>query len=172
MTDALIVIAIVASAAGYAALTAAIPVLAVGDPLGPRAFPTLIAIGMALSAALLLIEMWRARRAVRATPVPAAAGAGQPSITPAPCETQQVPLGRRGALVLLAVVALFGLYISVVETLGFVLASAAFLLACCTLLDSRRWLANLLVAAGVPLGLYLLLARMLMVPLPAGPLPF
>lgn len=156
MTDILIVVAMAACTAAYAALAAAIPVLNIGDPLGPRAFPTLIAVGMGLSALLLLGEIWRARR--RAAPS-------------APAQSQP-PLGGRGILTLGAVVALFALYILVVEPLGFVLASAAFLMVCCTLLNRRAWRVHALVAVGLPLALYGLLAKLLMVPLPAGLLPF
>jgi len=157
MVDVLIVIAIVATTAAYGGLTAAIPVLAVGDPLGPRAFPSVITAGMAISAVLLALEIWRARRA-------AAPAQAEPSGQP--------PLGRRGVVSLGTVVLCFVLYVLLVEPLGFVLASGLFLMASCTTLNRRIWRTNLTVAIGVPLALYLLLAKLLMVPLPAGLLPF
>ncbi len=124
-----------------------IPVMFFGDPLGPRAFPRLIAGLLALSALLWLAETIAARRAARG------AEASGPVL---------VPIG---------VLAWFGLYVLSLETLGFVIGSVLFLLGLLVVFHAGRWMTNLAVALLVPVGAQILFSRLLAVPLPAGPIP-
>ena len=56
-------------AAAYLYATSMLPSMEIGDPLGPKAFPVLLGILLALAGVLLLIES----RSLRAGPAPAAA---------------------------------------------------------------------------------------------------
>src|SRR5689334_15474857 len=59
MRDIVLAISIMAVSAIYLRAALNLPQLAIGDPLGPQMFPSLIAIGLALSGGLLLIEQFR-----------------------------------------------------------------------------------------------------------------
>jgi putative tricarboxylic transport membrane protein len=67
--------------------------------------------------------------------------------------------------------ALLAAYLLVFVPLGFVLSSAAFLIAQARILGSRALLRDSLAAAGFALALYLLFTRLLTVDLPPGILP-
>lgn len=121
-----------------------IPVLFFGDPLGPRAFPRLIAGILAFSTLLWLLEALVSGRE----------------------EQERSPL-----LLPLAVMAWFALYIATLETLGFVLGSALFLMGLLAVFHPGRWAANIAIAVLTPLSAQLLFGHVLSVPLPAGLLP-
>lgn len=157
MSNVIVLMAVIACTAAYVLLTAAIPTLSVSDPLGPKAFPYVIAMGMAASALLLLVEILRQKGS---------------SSDDAPAEGKEAPLTAAGKGKLLLAALMFGLYIVLLERLGFLVATALFLFSCSSLLNRSRLAVNLCVAVGVPLGLYLLLATFLGVPLPSGILPF
>ena len=77
---------------------------------------------------------------------------------------------RLGPSALLAVLML--LYTLLLRPLGFVIATAAFIMAAAAVLGWRRWVAAFLVAAGFSAGTYYAFVRLLSVPLPAGILPW
>src|SRR3990172_6029774 len=60
IADRVIFVCIIILTAVYFYATAQIPSLEIGDPLGPKAFPRLLGIGMLFTAGLLFVEMWRA----------------------------------------------------------------------------------------------------------------
>ena len=63
MTDRIIFVCILVLAGVYYWATTQIPTLEIGDPLGPKAFPYLLTIGLLISAAMLLGEMIKAKKA-------------------------------------------------------------------------------------------------------------
>ena len=63
LTDKVIFVATLILAAVYFYATSQIPSLEIGDPLGPKAFPRLLGIGLLITAGILLMEILRARKA-------------------------------------------------------------------------------------------------------------
>ena len=63
LTDKVIFVATLILAAVYFYATSQIPSLEIGDPLGPKAFPRLLGIGLLITAGVLLMEILRARKA-------------------------------------------------------------------------------------------------------------
>ncbi len=66
------------------------------------------------------------------------------------------------------VAALTGVYVVVIERLGFLATTAPYLLGFCLALGERRWLRLILFALAVPVATYLVFDRTLNVPLPRG----
>jgi len=66
------------------------------------------------------------------------------------------------------VAALTGVYVILIERLGFIATTAPYLLGFCLALGERRWVRLVLFAVAVPVATYLLFDRMLNVPLPRG----
>mgnify|MGYP003347516726 CR=1 FL=1 len=62
LTDKVIFVATLILAAVYFYATSQIPSLEIGDPLGPKAFPRLLGIGLLITAGILLMEILRARK--------------------------------------------------------------------------------------------------------------
>jgi putative tricarboxylic transport membrane protein len=66
------------------------------------------------------------------------------------------------------VAALTGVYVVVIERLGFMAATAPYLFGFCLALGERRWGALILFSVVVPVATYLIFDRALNVPLPRG----
>jgi putative tricarboxylic transport membrane protein len=148
-----ILLIITVVAAGLAALyligarTIVAPVFT--DPVGPRAFPTLIAGGLFASAIVMLIGYLQARRSGETEP---ASGWASFSWT--------VP----GVVVwTLAYLALF-------EWLGYVIATALYIVPLMMYFNRRRPLVNIVVGGGFSLASYVCLAVLLGAQLPTGTL--
>ncbi|ALM82260.1 tripartite tricarboxylate transporter TctB family protein [Bordetella sp. N] len=131
-----------------------IPVLQFGDPLGPRLFPEVLTVALIVIGIALIVQ-GRGRAALRADWV----------------RFYRYVRGQ-DFRVLLTVSIWTGLYFLFFETLGYALATAAFLLG----LILRFHRGNRYVGAAVAIlfagGSYLLFAGLFGVPLPAGLLPF
>ena len=154
MTDRIILAGILVLAAVYFWATAQIPTLEIGDPLGPKAFPRLLGIGLLITAAMLLAEILRDRKASK----PAAASETAP--------------GDGYGVVVLAVVATAIFFVSF-EFLGYVISVAAYLLVMMNYFNKRgRWLVNSLTAVIYSAGSYFIFTKALGVNLPQGVLPF
>jgi putative tricarboxylic transport membrane protein len=150
--DRVIFVCILVLAAIYFYATAQIPTLEIGDPLGPKAFPRLLGIGLLITAAMLFMEMWRARK------------------TP-PEETPQ-PFGdRRHLTVIGAVVACTAVYLAVFTLLGYVIATSIYLVVLTAYFNRGKWTANILTSVLFSIGSYLMFTK-LGVSLPPGVLPF
>jgi putative tricarboxylic transport membrane protein len=133
-------------AAGYLAGVSAIPRLMIGDPLGPRAFPILIGIGLLVAAVLLVLETRRAARAGQSS------GAALP------------PFDRRLMVLIAAIVVLLLCF----EPLGYVVSVGLFLLAMTMYLNRGHWVANVVTSVSFTLITAYVFNHYLDVRLPAG----
>jgi putative tricarboxylic transport membrane protein len=147
VADRVISVLSFALAVAYLLATRQIPALEIGDPLGPRAFPQLLGAGLILAAILLFIETLK--KAPRAEGE-AAASAGSPW----------------GVVALVAVWT--GAYFLLFETLGYVVASAAYLLVLMAVFNRGRWTMNVATAVLFSAVTYWVFTRQLGVTLPAG----
>ncbi len=154
MTDRIILAGILVLAAVYFWATSHIPTLEIGDPLGPKAFPRLLGVGLLITAAMLLAEILRDQKAKK----PAAAAETAP--------------GSGYGVVALAVVATAIFFVSF-ESLGYVASVAAYLLVMMNYFNKRgRWLINSLTAVVYSVASYYIFTKALGVNLPQGVLRF
>jgi putative tricarboxylic transport membrane protein len=155
MTDRVIFVCTLILAGAYFYATEQLPSLEIGDPLGPKAFPRLLGVGLVITAVVLLFEMLRARRQAPA----------------APAEPKD-PLDRGAQLVVTAAAVWTFLYFLVFETLGYVLATTIYLLVLMAYFNKGKWTANVLTAVLFSAGSYLMFTKLLGVNLAPGILPF
>ncbi len=154
MTDRIILAGILVLAAVYFWATSQIPTLEIGDPLGPKAFPRLLGVGLLITAAMLLAEIIRDRKAQK------------------PAVAAETASGGSTGVIVLAVVVTAIFFVSF-ETLGYVLSVAAYLLIMMNYFNKRgRWLINSLTAVIYAVGSYFIFTKALGVNLPQGVLPF
>ena len=154
MTDRIILACIGALAVVYFYGTRQIPVPEIGDPLGPKAFPYLLTIGLLVTGGLLLAEIMRAGKR-----------------DPAGSRTTPSSQDRRYLLVISMVAFWTALYFSLFQTLGYVVDTVAFLFGLMVYFHPGRRLTNLLIALLFAATSYVLFARVLGVALPRGVLP-
>jgi putative tricarboxylic transport membrane protein len=133
-------------AAAYLAGVSAIPRLMIGDPLGPRAFPILIALGLLVAAALLVYETWKAARERKA----------DESVLP--------PFDRKLIAVMAGIVVLLLCF----EPVGYVISVGVFLLAMTMFLNRGHVVTNLVVSLGFTLISAFVFNHFLDVRLPTG----
>jgi putative tricarboxylic transport membrane protein len=153
MTDRVIFVCTLIVAAVYLYATTLIPSLEIGDPLGPKAFPRLLGLGMLIAAGLLYIEMWKERRAH------------------AVVEPEAGLWNRQFLWILLAVVVWTGLYYALLQSLGYIIDSAIYLFALMAWFNRGKWIANGLTAVLYSVLSYVMFVK-LDVNLPKGILPF
>ncbi|KGA97535.1 hypothetical protein AJ85_00010 [Alkalihalobacillus alcalophilus ATCC 27647 = CGMCC 1.3604] len=79
---------------------------------------------------------------------------------------------KKEALMLLGVMALILIYITVLEIVGFVIMTAAFIIICSRFLGYKKWGVNIATALIFSVGAYSLFNYGLAIRLPAGLLPF
>ena len=125
--------------------------------VGPRVFP--IAIGIALVA----VALWTAFRAHGAAGAPSS-GPAKARAAPAPDADSSAADWRSAAPSTL----LFLAYIALIEPLGYLLATTAFIALEARLLGSRRWGRDLLAALAVTVSVYVLFNLVLGLRLPGG----
>ena len=138
-------------AAAYLYATSMLPSMEIGDPLGPKAFPVLLGILLALAGVLLLIES----RSLRAGPAPAAAG----------------PTAARPHAVAGVAIAT-GAFFALLEPLGYLIAFTLYLYLVMLWLHGRRPALCLVISVLFAIGSYALFAKGLGVTLPKGLLYF
>jgi putative tricarboxylic transport membrane protein len=151
IADRVIFVLILVLAGVYFWATQQIPSLEIGDPLGPKAFPRLLGIGLLVTAAMLAGEMWKARKEPRA---PAPAG----------LKTEAVVVG--------AVAVWTWLYFLVFEPLGFMIATTLYLLGLTNFFNRGKWITNVVTSILFPVCAYFLFTKALGVSLARGFLPF
>lgn len=126
---------------------------AVGDPLGPKAFPILLGLSLAGVSFFMLASSVRSREDTRLD-------TGSDTNEP-----------RASALIIVGGMALSAfIYVSVLDLVGFVPATFIFALSILLIFNRRRTLTNLIVSAGFTASLYLLFDWFLGVALPVSPL--
>lgn len=156
MADRVIFVCALVLTAAYFYATAQIPALDIGDPLGPKAFPRLLGVGMLFAAGMLLVEILRDARKKAA----------------------QSAADRReaadfGHVRVIAVVTVWtAVYIAVFEMLGYVIATSLYLLALMAYFHPRKWTANILTSVLFCSVSYYMFNHMLGVSLARGILPF
>ena len=153
MADRVIFVFTLVLAGVYFYATEQLPSLEIGDPLGPKAFPRLLTVGLLVTAVVLFLEIMRAPKTAPAAP--------------------KTDAGRRGSqIVVAAVVAWTFLYFLVFEPLGYVIATTIYLLALTAYFNRGKWVANVLTSVLFCLGSYLMFTKLLGVTLARGILPF
>jgi putative tricarboxylic transport membrane protein len=154
-TDKIIVVCILVFTAVYWYAIHQIKEPLIGDPIGPRAIPKLLAIGLLISAALLSIEIWtKSRLAAKET---------TPNSNSLP--DKSAPLIARlvgGTLV----------YFWVFNFLGYAIATSVYLAGLMIYFNPRKTRTNLLTAVIFSFGSYLVFTKLFGAQLPAGFLPF
>ena len=133
-------------AAAYLAGISAIPHLMIGDPLGPRAFPVLIGVGLLIASGLLIFETLKAARVGKVD------------------ESALPPFDRRLVGVMAGVVLLLLCF----EPVGYVLSVGIFLLVMTMFLNRGHYVANVLVSVGFTMTSAYVFNHFLDVRLPAG----
>ncbi len=154
MADRIIFVCTLLLAGVYFWATAQIPSLELGDPLGPKAFPRMLGAGLLIAAVMLLLEILRNRKQEKAAP-PAAA---------VRWESHQ--------WVVPAVAGWTALYVLVFEPLGYMLATAIYLLALTAYFNRGRWLMNVLTSVLFAVISYFSFTMILGVTLARGIIPF
>lgn len=144
----------VVSASIYLYATGQFSTLHLSDPLGPQAFPRLLGIGLLLTAVGLLVETLRARKSGSPAGEEKASGEGR-------CYVVVV-----GATIWTA------LYFATFEWLGYAISTSIYLLTLMAYFRRGKWTSNGLTSVLYSFGSYLIFTKLLLVPLPAGPLPF
>ena len=156
MADRVIFVCILILAGVYFYATQKLPSLEIGDPLGPKAFPRLLGIGLIVTAIVMLFEILRARKAA-------------PAQAASPAEAAD----RRDAPLIVAAVAVWTfLYFLVFEPLGYVIATTIYLLVLTAYFNRGKWMANVLTSVLFCIGSYLMFTKVLGVNLARGILPF
>lgn len=158
MADRIILACTLVLAGFYFWATAQIPSLELGDPLGPKAFPRMLGVGLLLGAAMLLGEIIRnTAKAKQST--------GQGG------ESTGTTWDRHHWLVA-AIAVWTAIFIVVFEPLGFILSTAIYLLALTNYFNRKRWLMNVLTSVLFAVISYFMFTKLLGVNLPPGILPF
>ena len=154
MADRIIFILTVILAVVYLYATEQFPSLEIGDPLGPKAFPRLLGIGLLMTASGLLAGILRAPKTGASSGEKKGSGV------------------HRHYLVAVATVVWTGLYFAVFIRLGYAIATTVYLLALMACFHRGKWKTNLLTSALYGFISYLMFTRLLDVSLPRGILPF
>jgi putative tricarboxylic transport membrane protein len=158
--DVQLAIGVIVIAVVYLYMDMQLPEVRLGDPLGPKAFPALVGVGLIASALLLLLEH---RHKVRAKPHsvsrPAADEPGTNAAGDAP---------RHNPLILVGVAAWTALYYTCFERVGYLVATTVFLFGLLSYFHRKRHKTNIAVALGFTLVFDLLFSLVLGVPMPAG----
>lgn len=164
-TDRIVVVFILALAAIYWFAIGQIREPLIGDPIGPRAIPKLLAIGLVISALFLWAETVAKGRTDALPKQRPPEGAAAPELSSAQAS------GSR-PLVIAAIVGGTLVYFFLFTWLGYALATTTYLFALMVLFNPAKTTANALTALGFSLGTYLAFTRLFGAQLPAGLLPF
>jgi putative tricarboxylic transport membrane protein len=154
LTDKIIFAATLVLAAVYFYATSQIPSLEIGDPLGPKAFPRLLGIGLLITAGILLMEILRARK-------------NPPVVDPATPAEEPPHWPLLGGVVVWTAA-----YFSIFTTLGFILSTTIYLLGMTAYFNRGRWTMNILTSVLFSAGSYIMFTKLLGVTLAQGVLPF
>jgi len=151
MSDIILAITVIAGSAVYLRAALNLPQLSIGDPLGPQIFPSLIAVGLALSGGLLLIEVYRKK--------PAAVAADVPS---------QRHGSRYEYLLLAGMAGWTAVYYAAFEPVGYIVSTLVYLFGLLCVFQKGRWVLNVIYACAFTAAVYFVFGSLLHVVLPAG----
>ena len=153
MVDRVVFVVVLLLAGVYLWASAQIPELEMGDPLGPKAFPRFLGVGLIICAGMLFFEM--RMKSLKASRV--AAGQGSKP--------------RAWGFILIMVVVI-GLYFLMFERLGYVISTSLFLCLTISYFNRGKTMANVCTSLGYSGASYYLFSVLLGVNLPHGLLPF
>ncbi|HEY4298876.1 MAG TPA: tripartite tricarboxylate transporter TctB family protein [Paraburkholderia sp.] len=157
--DISVAVCVMALAAGYLVLDFRLAEVRLSDPLGPRAFPALVGVGLIASALLLLLETRSKRKARPNTEARKAAA-----------HVESAP--RVQPMVLIAMVIWAIVYYTCFEPVGYLISTTVFLLGLLSYFNRRRYVMNAIIAVCVALLFDLVFSQLLGVPMPTGILSF
>lgn len=161
-TDKLIVLASVLLAALYWFATEQINEPLIGDPIGPKAIPRMLTIGLLIAAALLWLET------LSSTKTKARA---QQKIESPPGEPESDDAPRQPFFIVAMVGSTLG-YFFLFSWLGYAIATALYLYVLMAIFNPGKIRTNALTSTGFSLGSYLAFTRLFGAQIPAGLLPF
>jgi putative tricarboxylic transport membrane protein len=118
-----------------------IPPAAIGDPLGPRTFPTVLGVVLLVCGAILLCRPQRRKAAV---------------------------IERKLFVPVMLLAGLLVAYALSLAWLGYPLATILFMIIAARMMGERSLAWSLPIAVGFSVGIYLVFMRLLMIPLPPG----
>ena len=118
-----------------------IPPAAIGDPLGPRTFPTVLGVVLLVCGAILLCRPQRRKAAV---------------------------IERKLFVPVMLLAGLLVAYALSLAWLGYPLATILFMIIAARMMGERSLAWSLAIAVGFSVGIYLVFMRLLMIPLPPG----
>lgn len=153
MADRVIFVCTLLLVGVYFYATEKLPSLEIGDPLGPKAFPRLLGVGLVITAFILLFEMLRARKTV-------------------PAASTSAPVERSTHHIAAGVTVWTFLYFLVFEPLGYIIATPIYLLGLMAFFHKGKWVANVLTAVLFSVLSYVMFVKVLGVNLARGILPF
>ena len=155
MADRVIFVCILVLTGVYFWATSQIPTLEIGDPLGPKAFPRLLGVGLLITAGMLLVEMLKARQ--------------EP---PEAAKADEKTHDWGSYKVIAGVIVVTGIYFVLFEPLGYAVSTTLFLLLTTTYFTKGKWLTNVLTSVLYSFVSYYLFVTLLGVNLPRGIAPF
>lgn len=155
MTDRIILVCTLVLAGVYFWATTQIPSLELGDPLGPKAFPRMLIAGLLIAAVMLLLEILRDNKRKIEEGSTSVKWHWEPHQWVVP-----------------AVAAWTGIYMVVFEALGYMLATAIYLLVLTAFFNRGRWLMNVLTSVLFTAISYFAFTKLLGVNLARGIIPF
>lgn len=167
--DVWLAFGVIALAAVYLYMDMRLPEVRLSDPLGPKAFPALVGVGLIASALVLLLE-GRSKARLTVTPPMSAKPVAEPAVKAFSADA--TPESKSHAVILIAMVAWTALYYFTFERVGYLLATSVFLFGLLTYFNRKRLKTNLAIALGVTVVFDLLFSQLLGVPMPTGFLPF
>ena len=164
-SDKLIVLATVLLAAFYWFATEQINEPLIGDPIGPKAIPRLLIIGLLIAAVLLWLETLAGAKAK---------ARAQSTHQAEPGETfkQDTPPKAKGYFFIAAMVLSTLGYFFLFNWLGYAVATALYLYALMAIFNPGKTWANALTSIGFSFGSYLAFTRLFGAQISAGLLPF
>jgi putative tricarboxylic transport membrane protein len=154
LVDRIIFVCIIVLAAVYFYATAQIPTLEIGDPLGPKAFPRLLGIGLLITAALLFFEMRKAAKEAR------------------PAEAQPHGGGQSHLWIIGGVAIWTAVYYLAFDPAGYIISTSVYLLGLTAYFHRGKWVANILTSVLFAVGSYVLFVKVFGVMLAQGMIKF
>ncbi|USU20650.1 tripartite tricarboxylate transporter TctB family protein [Paraburkholderia fungorum] len=167
--DVWLAFCVITLAVVYLYMDMRLPEVRLSDPLGPKAFPALVGVGLIASALTLLLEgrnRHRSHSHIDTAVRPASAAAAEVQHASSARESKNHPL------ILIGMVAWTALYYLAFERVGYLLATSIFLFGLLIYFNRNRLKTNLAIALGVTVFFDLLFSQLLGVPMPTGFLPF